>query len=73
VLGTFGDASQGAGLCDLAADALAHEHLQFYDGIPSQAKAMHAYQIRRAWGHTAQRGWAKLILDRRCFAGGGPS
>jgi hypothetical protein len=34
VLGTFVDASQGVNdLCDLAADALAHEHLQFYGGI----------------------------------------
>ena len=74
VFGTFGDASQGVtDLCDLAADALAHEHLRFYDGTPSQAKAMNAFNIRRVWGHTAQRGWAKLILDRRCFAGGDPS
>ena len=21
--------------------------------------------IRAAWGHTAQRGWARLLLDRR--------
>jgi hypothetical protein len=30
VLGTFGNSSQGVNnLCDFAADALAHEHLQF--------------------------------------------
>jgi hypothetical protein len=74
VFGTFGDASQGVNdLCDLAADALAHEHLQFYDGIPGQVKAMYAHQTRRRWGHTAMRGWAKLIIDRRCLAGGGHS
>jgi hypothetical protein len=60
-------------LCDLAADALAHEHLQFYDGIPGQVKAMYAHQTRRRWGHTAMRGWAKLVIDRRCLAGGGHS
>ena len=48
VFGTFGDASQGVNdLCDLTSDALAHEHLQFYDGIPGQVKAMYAHQARR--------------------------
>jgi hypothetical protein len=74
VLGSFGGASQGVNdLCDLAADALAHEHLQFYDGIPGQVKAMYAHQTRRRWGHTAMRGWAKLAIERRCLAGGGHS
>ena len=74
VFGTFGDASQGVSdLCDLAADALAHEHLQFYDGTPGQVKAMYALQTRRRWGHSAMRGWAKLVIGRRCLAGGGHS
>jgi hypothetical protein len=69
VLGTFGGASQGVNdLCDLTADALAHEHLQFYDGIPGQVKAMYAHQTRHRWGHTAMRGWAKLAIDRRYLA-----
>jgi hypothetical protein len=68
VLGTFGDTSQGVSdLCDLAADALAHEHLQLYDGIPGQVNAMYTHQTRRRWGHTAMRGWAKLVIDRRCL------
>jgi hypothetical protein len=74
VLGTFGDASQGAnGLCDLAAGALAREHLKFYDGIPGQVKAMYAHQTRRPWGHTAMQGCAQLAIDRRCLAGSGHS
>ena len=73
VLDIFGGASQGVNdLCDLAADALAHEHLQFYDGIPDQVKAMYAHQTRRRWDHTAMRGWAKLIIDRRCLSCVGP-
>jgi hypothetical protein len=72
VFGTFGDTSQGVtDLCDITADALAHEHLQFFDGIPGQVKAMYANQTRRRWGHTAIRGWAKLVLDRRCLVAGG--
>jgi hypothetical protein len=34
---------------------------------------MYAHQSRRRWGHTAMRGWAKLVIDRRCLAGGGHS
>jgi hypothetical protein len=45
VLGIFEDASQRviSDLCDLAADALAHEYLKFYDGIRGQVKAMYAH------------------------------
>ena len=74
VFGTFGDVSPGVtDLCGLAGDALAHEHLQYFDGAIAQAKAMHSNQIRRVWAHTSMRGWAKLVLDRRCLAGGGHS
>ena len=42
--GAFGDASPGAnGLCDLAADTLAHEHMRFKDCIPGAVKAMYAH------------------------------
>ena len=71
VLGTFGDASQGVNdLCDLAADARAHEHLQVY---LAKSKAMYAHQTRRRWGHTAMRGWATLAIDRRCLQEAGNS
>ena len=74
MFGTFGDASQGVNdLCILAADALAYEHLRFYNGILGQVKAMYARQTRRRWGHTAMRGWAQLVIDRHCLAGGGHS
>jgi hypothetical protein len=74
VLGTFGDASEGVN--DLAADALAHGHLQCYNGTPGQVKAMYAQQARRRWSHpshTAMRGWAKLVIDWCCPAGSGHS
>jgi hypothetical protein len=57
VLGTSRGASQGAkGLCDLAAGTLAHGHLQFYDSITGQVKAMYAHQTRRRWSNTSLRG-----------------
>jgi hypothetical protein len=51
---------------------LAHEHLQFYDGIPGQVKAMCAHQTCCRWGHTAMRSWGtacyRSALPRRWLA-----
>ena len=47
------------------ATALATDHTQFYSENAKQAKGMFKQRIRKAWGHTAHSGWARLLLDRR--------
>ena len=43
---------------DVIADALTAEHLSYYGDRGSKT-------ADRAWGLTAHRGWARLMLDRR--------
>ena len=53
-------------LADAIADALTAEHLSYF--VDRGSKTVKAYYCRvmyRAWGLTAHRGWACLMLDRR--------
>jgi hypothetical protein len=53
-------------LADVIADALTAEHISFYgDRGSNTAKAYYRRVLYRAWGLTAHRGWARLMLDRR--------
>ena len=66
VVGAFAEMSPDTELiADLIAAALAAEHVQFYSESAKQAKGIFKQRVRRAWGHTAHRGWARLLLDRR--------
>jgi hypothetical protein len=66
VAGAFAEMSSDTDLiADLIATALAGDHVRFYDESAKQAKGMFKQRIRRAWGHTVHRGWARLLLDRR--------
>ena len=66
VVGAFAEMSSDTELiADLIATALAADHIQFYSESAKQAKGMFKQRIRKAWGHTAHRGWARLLLDRR--------
>ena len=66
VVGAFAEMSSDTELiADLIATALAADHIQFYSESAKQAKGMFKQRIRKAWGHTAHRGWARLQLDRR--------
>ena len=50
---------------DAVAEELAVEHCSFYGDKTSKAvKGFFLNQVYRSWGHTAHRGWARL-LDRR--------
>ena len=45
---------------------LAVEHSGFYGDKASKAvKGFFLNELYRSWGHTAQRGWARLLYDRR--------
>ena len=42
------------------------KHCSFYGDKTSKAvKGFFLNQLYRSWGHTAHRGWARLLLDRR--------
>ena len=51
-------------LADVIASALAADHTQFFSTSTAEAKGVYRQNIRTAWGHTAHRGWACLLLDR---------
>ena len=53
-------------LADVIAGALTAEHLSYYGDRGSKTvKAYYRLVLYRAWGLTAHRGWARLMLDRR--------
>jgi len=67
VVGAFGEMSHHVDLlADVIADALTAEHLSYYGDRGSKTvKAYYRRVLYRAWGLTAHRGWARLMLDRR--------
>ena len=55
-------------ISNVVAEELALEHCTFYaDKTPEMVKGYFLNQIYRSWGLTAHRGWARLLLDRRCL------
>jgi len=67
IVGAFGEMSTHVDLlADVIADALTAEHPSYYGERGSKtAKAYYRRVLYRAWGLTAHRGWARLMLDRR--------
>ena len=65
VMGAFaempGDVSR---ICDIIAHELARTHVSYYNDDAKRTKGMYRQRIQKAWGHTAHRGWAHLLLDR---------
>jgi hypothetical protein len=65
VVGYSGEASSDVyRVADLVATRLASKHLDYVRMSASIVKAMRTQRIRRAWGHSFVRGFARLILDR---------
>ena len=56
-----GDASR---ICDIIAHELARTHVPYYNGDAKRTKGMYRQRTQKAWGHTAHRGWARLLPDR---------
>ena len=69
VIGAYGEASDAVYLiAEAVAEELATEHCGFYsDKKQGVVAAFFLSQIYRSWGLTAHRGWARLMLDRRCL------
>ena len=51
-------------LANAIARVRALKHLSYFACRKDHAFEMHKQSIVRLWGLTAQRGWARLILDR---------
>ena len=53
-------------LTSAVAEELPVEHWSSYGDKTSKAvRCFFLNQVYRSWGHTAHRGWARLLLDRR--------
>ena len=51
-------------ICDIIAHELARTHVSYYNDDAIRTKGMYRQRIQQAWGHTAHRVWARLLLDR---------
>jgi len=51
-------------ICDIIAHDLARTHVSYYNDDAKRTKGMYRQRIQKAWGHTAHRGWARLLLNR---------
>ena len=59
------DALQKAYARCYGADLLKVEGSFYGDKTSKAVKGFFLNQVYRSWGHTAHRGWARLLLDRR--------
>ena len=65
VVGAFVKMSGGASrICGTIAHELARIQVPYYNDDAKRTKGMYRQRIQKAWGHTAHRGWARLLLDR---------
>ena len=55
VVGAFAEMSEGD---------LARTQVSYYNDDAKRTKGIYRQRIERAWGHTAQRGWARFLLNR---------
>ena len=63
VMGAFGEMSGDVSrICDTIAHELARIHVSYHSDDAKRTKGMYRQRIQKAWGHTAHRGWARLLL-----------
>ena len=51
-------------ICDITAHDLARAHVSYYSDDAKRTKGIYGQHTQKAWGHTAHRGWARLLLNR---------
>ena len=51
-------------ICGIIAHDLARTRVSYYNGDAKRTKGIYRQRIQKAWGHTAHRSWARLLLDR---------
>ena len=57
-------------IAETIATELASEHCTYY--LDKKTKTVRSYfrkLLHQSWGLAAHRGWARLLLDRRCLIG----
>ena len=66
VVGAFAEMSEDVSrICGIIAHDLARTHVSYCnDDDAKRTKGMYRQRIQKAWGHTAHRGWARLLLNR---------
>ena len=65
VAGTFAEMSEDVSrICIIIAHDLARTHVSYYNDDAKRTKGMYRQRIQKEWGHTAHRGWARLLLHR---------
>ena len=65
VVGAFAKMSEDVSrICGIIAQDLARTHVSFYNDNTKRTKGMYRTRIQKAWGHTAHRSWARLLLNR---------
>jgi len=65
VVGAFAEMSEDVNrICDIIAHDLARTHVSYYNDDAKRTKGTYRQRIQKAWGHTAHRGWARLLLNR---------
>ena len=65
VMGAFAEMSEDVSrIRDIIAHELARTHVSYHNDDAKRIKGMYRQRIQKAWGHTAHRVWARLLLDR---------
>ena len=60
----FGPRRKTSRICDITEHDLARTHVSYYNDDAKRIKGMYMQCVQMAWGHTAHRGWARLLLNR---------
>jgi len=47
-----------------AKESFGTTHVSYYNDDAKRTKGMYRQRIQKAWGYTAHRGWARLLLNR---------
>jgi len=65
VVGTFAEMPEDVSrICGITAHDPARTHVSYYNDDAKRTKGLYRQRIQKAWGHTAHRGWARLLLNR---------
>ena len=51
-------------ICGIIAHDLARTRVSYCNSDAKPTKGMYRQRVQKAWGHTAHRGWARLLLNR---------
>ena len=65
VVGAFAEMPEDVShICGITAHGLARTNVPYYNDDAQRVKGMYRQRIQKARGHTAHRGWARLLLNR---------